>query len=532
MVRKLGLVFRTIIHLKSKQIRYQIWYRLKTKLFKLSNYKVSKAWTFSPVAIKSDLILCSYKNKFVAPLSFTFLNQSVEFKKTIDWNYLGNGKLWNYNLQYLDYLLDPDVPLDILQSILEDCSNNLVSDNLKAEPYPVSLRIVNTAIFLSRHGNQTKLVDQCLQIQINYLQKNLEYHIEANHLLENYLALCIAGLFYKESGLFNKYFHKLIDTLNEQILGDGGHYERSPMYHKILLSKLLILYEGLILSKNAQEELDILQQKISKMLGWLKAFCFLDHSIAHFNDATHGIAPNVASIYIIADSLNIPTANLKLNESGYRKLEASGIEVLISIGKIIPSYQPGHAHSDLLSFCLNFQGQKILVDTGLSTYQIGNKRNYERSTLAHNTVTLNNENQSEVWGGFRIGNRANPITHIDEQNEVSASHDGFFSKFGKMHCRSLKLNEGGILITDELTGNGKNKFEAVARFHFDHSANLIFDKSNNAIIINGLLEFSFNSLTQLKEVVYEQALGYNSYQKASCIEASFEQTLQTSIRPL
>jgi hypothetical protein len=101
-----------------------------------------------------------------------------------------------------------------------------------------------------------------------------------------------------------------------------------------------------------------------------------------------------------------------------------------------------------------------------------------------------------------------------------------------MHSRSLKLNEGGILITDKLIGKRKNKFEAVARFHFDYNVDLFFDKKNNTILINGILEFSFNSSIQLKEVVYEQALGYNCYQKAICIEASFEQTLQTSIRAL
>ena len=35
---------------------------------------------------------------------FTFLNQSIDFKN-IDWDYNEYGKLWTYNLNYMDYLV-------------------------------------------------------------------------------------------------------------------------------------------------------------------------------------------------------------------------------------------------------------------------------------------------------------------------------------------------------------------------------------------------------------------------------------------
>ena len=60
----------------------------------------------------------------------------------------------------------------------------------------------------------------------------------------------------------------------------------------------------------------------------------------------------------------------------------------MDIGKIGPDYQPGHAHADTFTFCLYFKNTPIVVDTGTSTYNIGKRRDKERSTMVHNTVLL------------------------------------------------------------------------------------------------------------------------------------------------
>ena len=36
--------------------------------------------------------------------SFIFLNKKKDFGESIDWNYLGFGRLWAYNLNYFEFL--------------------------------------------------------------------------------------------------------------------------------------------------------------------------------------------------------------------------------------------------------------------------------------------------------------------------------------------------------------------------------------------------------------------------------------------
>ena len=60
---------------------------------------------------------------------------------------------------------------------------------------------------------------------------------------------------------------------------------------------------------------------------------------------------------------------------------------------------------DVLSSELTLQGQRAIVDTGVSSYERGPERHYERSTAAYNTIRVDGLEQAEIWGGFRVGRR-------------------------------------------------------------------------------------------------------------------------------
>jgi len=85
----------------------------------------------------------------------------------------------------------------------------------------------------------------------------------------------------------------------------------------------------------------------------------------------------------------------------------------------------------------------------------------ERSTCSHNTVEVNGINQSEVWGGFRVGNRANIIALDEEIGAIRATHDGY-KKENIYHTRKWLFKENKIVIEDSLNKSAS----AVARFHF------------------------------------------------------------------
>ena len=92
---------------------------------------------------------------------------------------------------------------------------------------------------------------------------------------------------------------------------------------------------------------------------------------------------------------------LPLSQSGYRKFSRPCYEIIIDGGPIGPDYIPGHGHADILNFELHIQEKPFIVDLGISTYEKNKKRLSQRSTSAHNTVTIGKQEQSEIWSGFQ-----------------------------------------------------------------------------------------------------------------------------------
>src|SRR6185295_1096925 len=99
-----------------------------------------------------------------------------------------------------------------------------------------------------------------------------------------------------------------------------------------------------------------------------------------------------------------------------------------------PSYQPGHAHADTLSFELSLHGRRVLVNSGTSEYGTGPERQRQRSTAAHNTVVIDGQDSSEVWGGFRVARRAHCqwlATSRTPAPSIEAVHDGYLRLPGR-----------------------------------------------------------------------------------------------------
>lgn len=457
--------------------------------------------------------------------TFSFLHVSHTFKDDTNWNFSEHGKLWNYNLQYFDFLHDQSISVEAKQTLIEDFSQQLLVFKIKPEPYPVSLRLTNWILFSSKTGYRSPIFEKALKYQADYLWCNLEYHILANHLLENLIALAVFSLVVEDERFSSEVYKKLSFQLTEQILPDGSHYECSPMYHCILLSRLILLTYLIKANKPILPILHQLETICGKMLGWLQAFSFEDGSYAQVNDSAHGIAVSVSTLQNAASDLKIIPLKMDLKESGFRKLKKVNYELLVDVGNITPVYQPGHAHSDALSFCLQHNGQPIVVDTGTSTYQNDSIRKAERATSAHNTVVYNNSNQSEVWSAFRVGRRAVVELEEDTCDSLCASHNGY-KKFGVKHKRKIFLQENKIIIEDEMTGNSSGICKAL--FHLSNRMGKPVISKNRVFVADNI-EFTFENYNNLGMCTYPEANGFNKTKMAYCLEITFLNHLNTKI---
>jgi Heparinase II/III-like protein/Heparinase II/III N-terminus len=120
-----------------------------------------------------------------------------------------------------------------------------------------------------------------------------------------------------------------------------------------------------------------------------------------------------------------------------------------------------HGHADALAFTLSVGGKAILVDPGTFSYSTQPWRRYFRSTAAHNTVVVDDRDQSEYGGSFLWLEHANAVVETfrasgDEQT-LTAHHDGYRRLSDPVrHRRTWRYSAGiaNLAVTDELACSG------------------------------------------------------------------------------
>lgn len=524
-MEKIDQLFRliqTVRHIRIIQLFYQIWYRIKSKLLSINWYTRFTGMRLTFYSTQCDRLLYVADASIINGNTFTFLGLDHNFEESVDWRYSGHGKLWNYNLQYGHYLLDDQIPLSQRKNILLDISQSILSGVLPLEPYPVSLRIVNTLLFLQRTNLEDQTIQQALLQQIDYLDNNLEYHLLANHLLENIYALFISAQYLRNDKLNKKYTRLLHKELENQVLADGGHYECTPMYQSILLGKLLLCLEISKASDLVSPAFQAyLEQVASRMLGWMQAYCFSDGSWAMFNDAAEGIAPTTDQLFIAAKYLGISAQEVILHESGFKKLVGKDWELVVKTGGVQPAYQPGHVHADIGSFCLWYQGVQCVIDPGISTYAIGAQRFKERGTASHNTVALGYINQSDVWSGFRVGKRAHAKVVDFSDRNITINVSGY-GKAKLSFERVFYTEENILLITDNIKACANQIYRSAITASILFNPSISVRKAEKHRISAGPLMIDFNSdVCNICDA--ETSFRYNAITKTSRIVYKIDQ---------
>ena len=178
-----------------------------------------------------------------APRVWLLLGESGHLDE-LGWDGSQREKLWRYNQHYFDDLNAKGAAdrQEWHSQLLSDwVANNSPGIGSGWEPYPLSLRVVNLVKWATRGVQLHAEVVHSLSVQVRWLSERLEHHLLGNHLFANAKALVMAGVFF-EGPEADKWLVKGLGILQreipEQVLPDGGHFERSTMYHALVLERI------------------------------------------------------------------------------------------------------------------------------------------------------------------------------------------------------------------------------------------------------------------------------------------------------
>ena len=523
-ISKLLLYLRTLSYLRFGQVANRVQRLIRRRFFEKSRLlKVSSSVSNADLPINPiEIPRPSTENRpgTIDGNRFSFLNKTLELGSPINWFPEGVEQLWLYNLHYFDYLqhLGGDCDKDqARQNYLK--FRDLVTGWLAAcppgsavawDPYPISLRLTNWikayswfSAFLDDDPDFSSALRRSLWVQTHALNGQLEYHLLGNHLIENGRALVMAGLFFQAPEAANWLAtgkQILSEQLEEQFLGDGAHFERSPMYHQIMLEVYREMGE-LLLEVDRSTAAEFLK-KATGMETWLREVLHPDGRIPLVNDAAFGIAPEPFRQIAPAGQTD---GLVELQDSGYFVFrdQAAGDFLIFDAGPIGPDYQPGHGHCDTLSVEISHAGKRFVVDSGVATYY-GNQsdRHYYRNTRAHNTLTVDGLEQSEIWSYFRVARRARPFdinsgSSTDLACFAAASHDGYRRLAGAPEHRRwvVWLERRFWIIADEVLGGNSHVIDSRLHFHpaVDLSVEREHDENTSFLATRGGADLTFTT---------------------------------------
>ena len=410
------------------------------------------------------------------------LGKTFGLRGVIDWRAVGEFELTRMNLHYMEYLeaLDDEDFARVVEDWI-DCNrlDERGAWRCAWNSYVVSLRVVvwmqQLALRRDRLGAATQeRMRDSLGVQMRFLERHLELDVGGNHLIKNAKALLWSGACFEgdEALRWSRLGERILTReLSEQVFADGMHYERSPSYHAQVFADLV---ECARIARPALR--DPLSARLRDMAQVLVDLTHADGAPSLFNDGgmhmSYSTEQCLAAYERIGGVRPEPRDVFALPDAGYVGARNEESLLIADCGALGPNHLPAHGHGDALAFEWTLYGKRVIVDAGVHEYERGALRDEARSTRSHNTVTLDDRDQSEFWAAFRVGRRARVELHrfetLGRGFVLEAAHDGYSHLAGApRHVRRFIVGRDSVVVDDEVQGGARQSVRARLMLHPD-----------------------------------------------------------------
>jgi uncharacterized heparinase superfamily protein len=324
-----------------------------------------------------------------------------------------------------------------------------------------------------------------------HLAENLSVYFSPNtHLLGEAVALHALGVLFPafpESERWRARGAHIVEAqIAFQVRADGSHFEQSTYYHVYALDFFLFYYLIAGRPKHMEPVLARMTDYLDWLLGPARRIAFsgdddggrLFHpfgerdrfgratlttcGILLANDRWIGSRETVAeqaAWWLGAEHL----AAARLEQAppiGGRRFEESGT-VFLQSGDLFVQFDAGplgwggagHSHADTLSVLVWFRGEPVFIDPGTYTYVADPEaRNWFRGTAAHNTVSIDGQDQAQAAGPFRWNSKPEVELSAWRSDASGGMAQAACRYNGFTHRRSILLESGRLLVLDEVDG--------------------------------------------------------------------------------
>lgn len=371
-------------------------------------------------------------------------------------------------------------------------------------------------------------------LQVEFIHSR--FSAGGNHLVLESLAVFIYGCLFCESRAGDRWKSWGSETLRSELFRqttkDGVHSEQSMFYHQAVTTHFLKFFLTAAKFEVSVEAAG--KERFRRMLNYVHDTTMPDltHPVVGDGEALvtedreHWEARSLlaarwsmfqepvdtslvnmiddSSIWLIGESsVDVGTASDTLKstvypDSGLAVFRARNAFVFVDAAPFSDPEFPHHGHADALSFVSCVGGDQLLIDPGGYGYYDDDFRRFFRSTAAHNTITVDGRDQSELFGVLGYGRLANArienVLLTDDVDGLVASHDGYRPIGHRRGFFLCKRPHPVLVIYDCIAGPGTHR--AVSRFHAAPGVKFNIEE-NQLVSKNSSYTFNFSMASSL-----------------------------------
>ena len=336
-------------------------------------------------------------------------------------------------------------------------------------------RVVNMIYFWQFYKDSTiydkefeSKLTKMLTLHGDFLADNKHYTAGNNHGIFQDRSLIQVALLFPDMEnskyWYNKAMNRLLVHVNHDVTPSGIHKEHSPSYHIVVLN-LFKDINSFITQFGIKEP--ILSEKIKKMEDYMAHLITPNRVLPMLGDSNPSryiIHPNK----VTSDKLKFVVSKGKqgvkpANDTFYPDGEMAIFRKMWDVDT--PFYllftaayhSNAHKHADDLSFLLSYGKTDYFVDSGKYNYNETNGyRKYFRSTMAHNTVTVD-EKSYPLTKEQVNKSRMDHYKTASDYSYVTGSHNLY--KGVKVQRTIIYLkNTDSVLIRDTMVSDQKHTY--------------------------------------------------------------------------
>lgn len=284
-----------------------------------------------------------------------------------------------------------------------------------------------------------------------------------------------------DAGRLAAVLDRIVAELPRVLLPDGCHRGRDPLAQLEVVRDLVDMRS--VLRAVGQDPPDALAQAISTAATVLRMLRHGDHRLALFNGAEEGEAWLIDSA--LAQSEARGRMARRAPHGGFERLAARRTVVILDAG--VPQPLDGcHPHAGTLSFEMSIGRERLVVNCGALPGPEGWSA-AQRATAAHSTLVVADTNSAELLSEGRLGRRAAAVRTAredgDEQIAVTATHDGYATRFDLVHRRRLALDPAGTVLSGEDALVGPSARPATLRFHLHPRVEATLTQDGRSVLL-------------------------------------------------